>query len=165
MSRKQYNSAADRKWQQRYQRIQARKDDALDIETPRDERRRQKRTLYAASRLNIGRIVESKVAVVCKNEGQVRQVYSRIAQEYPQYTRWVFSDAIPNAYSLFKENTAMAIVTEDSWFGNETFIKFDAKSSFQRMGFEIIEFYDLLPVIDLGKVCESSESVEFLLGL
>lgn len=165
MSRKQYNSAADRKWQQRYQRIQARKDDSWDIETPRDERRRQKRTLYAASRLDISRMIDSKVAVVCKTESEVRRVYAKINQEYPQCTRYIFSDIPQEAYNIYRENTAMAVVTEDTWFGNDTFLKFDAKSSFQRMGFEIIEFYDLLPVIDLGKVCESSESVEFLLGL
>lgn len=165
LGKMKYNSSADRKMQQRYQRIQARKEDFWDIETPRSERRRQKRTLYACSLLNVERLLYENIAVVCRSESELLRVYNKIHDEYPQYTRWVFSDALQYTYALYKEESAMAIVTEDSWFGSGTFIKFDSRQAFERMGFEIVYFGDLLPVRDLGRFRESSDSIDYLLGL
>lgn len=165
MGKMKYNSSADRKMQQRYQRIQAKKDDLREVETPRDERRRQRRTLYESSMLNINRMIRESVAVVCRSELELRSVYNKIHDECPQYTRWVFSDAIQYTYALYKEESAAAIVTEDSWFASETFVKFDSRQAFEKMGFEIVYFADLLPVRDLGRFRESSDSIDYLLGL
>lgn len=165
MGKMKYNSSADRKMQQRYQRIQAKKDGFWEVETPRDERRRQKRTLYASSMLNVERLLYESIAVVCRSELELRSVYNKIQDKCPQYTRWVFSDAIQYTYALYKEESAVAIVTEDSWFASETFVKFDSRQAFERMGFETVYFADLLPVRDLGRFCESSESIDSLIGL
>lgn len=165
MGKMKYNSSADRKMQQRFRRIQERKEDFFDIETPRDERRRLKKTLYACSMLNVERLIYESVAVVCRSELELRRVYTRIHDEYPQYTKWIFSDAVHLTYNNFGDNSAIAIVTEDSWFGSGTYVRFDSKQTFERMGFEIVYFADLLPVRDLGKIRESTESIDSLLGL
>ena len=61
---------------------------------------------------------------------------------------------------------AIGIVTREMWYGGrETSLSVELVSYFERLGFEIMEFYRLLPVKDLGKVKESPESVEFLLGI
>lgn len=171
MARKQYNSAADRRWQQRYQRIQERKDSAPDIETPREERRRRerkhKKVQYTSNRINVELIIPDKAAFICENTSQIRQVYNAVRSKLPGYTSFMTCDELEMGF-YFGTGTPMAIgiATMEVWYGGrETRLRVESVSFFERLGFEINEFYRLLPVKDLGKVKESPESVEFLLGI
>lgn len=171
MARKQYNSAADRRWQQRYQRIQERKDSMPDYETPRGERRRRERKnkqiQYTSNRINVDIIIPDKTAFICENETQIRQVYNAMRSKRPEYVPFLTSDELEMSF-YFGTGAPMAIgiVTREMWYGiRETSLSVELVSYFERLGFEIMEFYRLLPVKDLGKVKESPESVEFLLGI
>ena len=171
MARKQYNSAADRRWQQRYQRMQERKGSAPDIETPREERRRRERkhkqVQYVSNRINIGMIIPDKTAFICENTSQIRQVYNAMRSKRPEYVPFLTSNELEMSF-YFGTGAPMAIgiVTREMWYGGrETSLSVELVSYFERLGFEIMEFYRLLPVKDLGKVKESPESVEFLLGI
>lgn len=171
MARKQYNSAADRRWQQRYQRIQERKDSVPGIETPREERRRRERKhkqiQYVSNRINVEMIIPDKTAFICENTSQIRQVYSAVRSKLPGYTPFTTCDELEMGF-YFGTGAPMAIgiVTREMWYGDrETSLSVELVSYFERLGFEIMEFYMLLPVKDLGKVKESPESVEFLLGI
>ena len=170
MARKQYNSAADRRWQQRYQRIQERKDSAPDFETPRDERRRrgrkQRRVQYVSKPINVDMIIPDKTAFICESASQIRQVYNALRSKHPEFTPYTSDELEMCFYFGTGEVTAIGVVTREMWYGGqETSLKVDTVSYFTRLGFEIMEFYRLLPVKDLGKVKESPESVEFLLGI
>ena len=171
MARKQYNSAADRRWQQRYQRIQDRKDSMPDYETPRDERRRrerkQRRVQYVSKPINVDMIIPDKTAFICESASQIRQVYNAMRSKRPEYVPFLTSDELEMSF-YFGTGAPMAIgiVTREMWYGGrETSLSVELVSYFERLGFEIMEFYRLLPVKDLGKVKESPESVEFLLGI
>lgn len=171
MARKQYNSTADRRWQQRYQRIQERKDSMPDFETPRDERRRrerkQRRVQYVSKPINVDMIIPDKTAFICENTSQIRQVYNAMQSKRPEYAPFLTSNELEmNFYFGTGAPMAIGIVTREMWYGGrETSLSVELVSYFERLGFEIMEFYRLLPVKDLGKVKESPESVEFLLGI
>lgn len=164
MGRKQYNSATDRRWKQRYQRIQERKENALDIATPREERRRARKTLYKTDRINIEKMIPNKVAVLCTSQKQVRQLYWAVEKWRPEYTRWRSIHSMEGSF-CFCDNAAVAIVTEDYPFFEETAIRIEPRQYFDKRAFEIIDFCELLPVIDLGEVRGSPETVDFLLGI
>ena len=171
MARKQYNSTSDRRWQQRYQRIQERKDSMPDFETPRDERRRrerkQKRVQYVSKPINVDMIIPNKTAFICESASQIRQIYNAMRSKHPEYTPFPTSDELEMCFYFGTgEDSAIGVVTREMWYGGrETSLKVETVSYFARLGFEIMEFYRLLPVKDLGKVAESPESVEFLLGI
>lgn len=171
MARKQYNSTADRRWQQRYQRIQERKDSMPDFETPREERRRcqrkHKQVQYISNRINVDMIIPDKTAFICENTSQIRQVYNAVRSKLPGYTQFTTCDWLETGFYFCEgDSTAIGIVTMEMWYGGrETRLSVESVSYFERLGFEIMEFYRLLPVKDLGKVKESPESVEFLLGI
>lgn len=164
MGKRQYNSAADRKWQQRYQRIQERKENSFDFETPREERRKAKRTLYRMSGLDVDRMVQGNVAVLCNSPEEVRKLYRAVELKRPEYTRYISEDEL--VYSLyFCTEPAVAIVTEDYAFFEETSIKTSSKRYFISKGFDIVDFAELTPVVDLGEFRGSSDPVESLLGI
>ena len=164
MGRKQYNSVADRRWQQRYQRIQERRESAPDFETSREERRRLKATMYRASGIDAGKLIPNKVAVLCTSAQQVRQLYLAVEKKYPRYTRWRSMSGLEDSF-YFYGDAAVGIVTEDYPFFEETTIRVEPKRYFMSRGFEIIDFGELIPVVDLGEVRGSSDSVESLLGI
>ena len=164
MGRKQYNSAADRRWQQRYQRIQERKENVFDIETTREGRRREKKTLYRTTRIDIERLIPNKIAVLCTSPNQVRQLYYAVSKWKPEYTSWRSADGLEDTF-YFCDDASVGIITDDNSFFETTDMRVESKRYFIAHGFEIIDFYELLPVKDLGKVKESHESVGFLLGI
>lgn len=164
MRRKQYNSAADRRWQQRYQRIQERKENVLDIETPREERRRMRATMYRTGQIDIKRIVPNRVAVLCTSVQQVRQLYMAVEKQNPEYTRWRSVSGLEDSF-YFCTDAAIGIITEDYPFFEETTIRVEPKQYYMSRGFEVIDFCELLPVKDLGRVQVEPEMMEFLLGI
>ena len=164
MGRRQYNSAADRRWQQRYQRIQERKDSAPDTGTARDERRREKRTLYKTSQIDIERMSPNKTAVLCISPIQVRQLYYAVSRWRPEYTKWGSVEWLEERFYYCSDAT-VGIITDNDLFFETTEIRIDSKRYFIAKGFEIIDFCELLPVKDLGEVRVGPESVEFLLGI
>lgn len=164
MGKSQHNSAADRRWQQRYQRIQERKENVFDIETPREERRREKRTLYRMSRIDIERMKPNKIAVRCTSPNQVRQLYYAVSKWRPEYTRWRSAEVFEDSF-YFCIDATVGIITDSNPFFVTTEIRVDSKRYFIANGFEIIDFCELFPVKDLGEVRVGPESVEFLLGI
>lgn len=163
MGKKQYNSAADRRWQQRYQRILERKENTLDIATPRDERRRAKKTLYRTDQIDIEKLVPNKVAVLCTSQKQVRQLYWAVEKWRPEYTIWRSIGSLEDSF-CFCDNAAVAIVTEDYAFFEETTIKIESRQYFDRKSFKVIDFCELLPVIDLGDIFQDELSLDLLFG-
>lgn len=164
MGKRQYNSSADRRWQQRYQRIQERKESSFDFETPREERRKAKRTLYRMSGLDVDRVVQGNVAVLCNSPEEVRRLYRAVELKKPEYTRWRSEEGLIDSL-YFCPEPAVAIVTEDYAFFEETSIRIDSKRYFISKGFEIVDFAELTPVVDLGEFRCSSDPVESLLGI
>lgn len=165
MAKRQYNSAADRKWQQRYQRILERRESVADFESPREERRREKKTLYRIENIDVQRVVPDKVAVICSSISQVRKLYLAIEKSSPEYCYWRSLSSIEDGYRYYVSEPAIGIITEDCGFFEATRIRVDSMSYFISKGFEIISFSDLLPVRDLGRVQRSTETVDFLLGV
>ena len=164
MGRQKYNSAADRRWQQRYERIRARKEDVFDVETPREERRREKKTLYKAENIDIKRMVPNKVAVLCTSPKQIRQLYWAVEKWNPEYTKWQSASGIESTFYFCNEPT-VGIIEEHGPLFEVNDIRIDTKRYFIAKGFEVIDFYELLPVRDLGKVRAEPEMVGFLLGI
>lgn len=161
MGKKQYNSAADRRWQQRYQRIQERKDFVRDVETPRSERRRQKRTLYNLKNININRLLNEKVAVVCTTIEQARKVITKAQSVAPNRCAfWI--ETLQEMFSICDGVIALGIHTTDYWFGESENLKCETVAWFERRGYEIIDFYELMPVVDLGDICHDESSLNLL---
>lgn len=161
MGKKQYNSAADRRWQQRYQRIQERKDSGWDIETPRSERRRQKRTLYNLRNINIDRLLNEKVAVVCTNIEQARKLVKKAQNDAPnRCSFWI--DTLTEMFAICDGVVAFGICTTDYWFGESESLRCETVGWFERKGYEIVDFYELMPVIDLGDICIDESSLDLL---
>lgn len=164
MARKQYNSAADRRWQNRYERIKERKENVFDVETPREARRREKKTLYRTANIDANRLIPDKVAVLCTSPNQVRQLYYAIERLHPEYTRWRSVSGLEDSF-YFCNEPAVGLITEDYFFAEEIAIRVEQKQYYISRGFEIIDFCELLPVKDLGSVRAEPEMVEFLLGI
>lgn len=163
MGKKQYNSAADRRWQQRYQRIQDRKENVFDVETPRDERRRQKRTLYNLKNINIDRLLNEKVAVVCTTIEQARKIVIKAQSKAPSKCAfWI--ETLPEMYSICDGVIALGIFTSSYWFGESESLTCEAPAWFERKGYEMIDFYDLMPVVDLGDIFQGEPSLDLLFG-
>lgn len=164
MARSQYNSVADRKFQQRYQRIQERKESMWDIETPRDERRRQKRTQYKQPQINIDPLVNQRIAVLCNTSIQIRQIYNALTRFNAAYTTWTTVSSLEVA--IARIGVVAVGLIESEWFFEEgTVIRALSEQDFRNKGYEIISFHELVPVRDLGRVKESAETIDFLLGI
>ena len=87
MAKMKYNSASDRRFQQRYQRIQERKESALYVEDSRKARRIEKKTMYQIQNINIERMEPDKVAVRCSSPVQIKRLFLAAERNNPEYTR------------------------------------------------------------------------------
>lgn len=164
MAKMKYNSASDRRFQQRYQRIQERKESALCVEDSRKARRIEKKTMYRTGNINIQRMEPDKVAVRCSSLTQLRRLFLAVERNTPEYIRWTPLSIIEDGFH-FLSIPCVGLITEDYAFFEEIRIKVDEERYFLSKGFEIIDFYEILPVKDLGNVRKSSETVDFLLGI
>lgn len=164
MAKMKYNSASDRRFQQRYQRIQERKESALYVEDSRKARRIEKKTMYRIQNINIERMEPNKVAVRCSSPVQIKRLFLAAERYNPGYTRFRSLQAYVDGFILFT-NPCIGLATEDYTFFEDTFIRLEEERYFLSKGFEVIDFCELLPVKDLGNVRESSETVDFLLGI
>lgn len=164
MAKMKYNSASDRRFQQRYQRIQERKESALDVEDARKARRLEKKTMYRIENINIQRVEPNKVAVRCSSLTQLRRLFLAVERNTPEYTKWKPLSIIEDGFRFFSI-PCVGLITEDYVFFGETSIRIDEERYFLSKGFEIIDFCELLPVKDLGNVRKSAETVDFLLGV
>lgn len=165
MGRMQYNSSADRRWQNRYERIKERKENVFDAETPREARRREKKTLYNTANINVERIVPDKVAVLCTSQNQVRRLYRAVAKRTPEYTRWRSEDRLVEDYCYCISDPAVGIISDGNFFLEEWTIRVESKQYYIFNGFTIIDFCELLPVKDLGRVHVSEDPLESLFGI
>lgn len=164
MAKMKYNSASDRKFQQRYQRIQERKESALYVEDSRKARRIEKKTMYRIQNINIERMEPNKVAVRCSSPVQIKRLFLAAERYNPDYTRFRSLQTYVDGFILFT-NPCIGLSTENYTFFEDTFIRLEEELYFLSKGFEVIDFCELLPVNDLGNVRESSETVDFLLGI
>lgn len=164
MAKMKYNSASDRRFQQRYQRIQERKESALYVEDSRKVRRLEKKTMYRIENINIQRMEPNKIAVRCSTLTQLRRLFLAVEKGTPEYTKWRSLLSLDDSF-YFYSNPCIGLITEEYAFFEETNIRVDEEQYFLYKGFEIVDFCELLPVIDLGNVRKSSETVDFLLGI
>lgn len=164
MAKMKYNSASDRRFQQRYQRIQERKESAMYVEDSRKARRIEKKTLYRIENINIQRMEPNKVAVRCSSLTQLSRLFMAVERNTPEYTRWKSLPLLKDGFNFFY-NPCVGLITEDYAFFEETSIRIDEEQYFLHKGFEVLDFCELLPVKDLGSVKVSPETVDFLLGI
>lgn len=161
MKGRQYNSAADRRWQQRYQRIVERKEANWDYDQAKRERRKNNK-IYVSSGFNPDRLFQGKVAVVCSSERQIRQVLSETNKKYPyvcSYTANV-SDIIFNMYG---PTVAFGVCKRDRFYFDESpYLKIDSPQFFENAGFTVVDFYDCCLVKDLGGLDPEFDMLEML---
>lgn len=164
MAKMKYNSASDRRFQQRYQRIQERKESALYVEDSRKARRIEKKTMYRTQNINIERMEPNKVAVRCSSPVQIKRLFLAAERYNSDYTRFRSLQTYVDGFILFT-NPCIGLATEGYAFFEDTFIRLEEERYFLSKGFEVIDFCELLPVKDLGNVRKSAETVDFLLGI
>ena len=139
MAKMKYNSASDRRFQQRYQRIQERKESALDIEDSRAARRREKKTMYRIQNINIERMKPDKVAVRCSSPAQIKRLFLAAERYNRAYTMYKSMASFVDSYTFY-HNPCVGLITEDYAFFEDTNIRIDEERYFLYKGFEIVDF-------------------------
>lgn len=106
---------------------------------------------------DLSRMLElPKCAVLCRTEDEVRAFFENAKQQLPGNLFWDLEDIL-GLWSYYKEKTGFTVITsiepesmsycEEDWFRAE--------------GYELIEFSDLINVVEIE---ESDQSVELLFG-
>ena len=163
MGRK-YNSSSDRRWEQRYQRIQDKKESQLDCPSVRSKRREENRKARRAKlpALNIGRVVSGYDAVICSSRSQLDTLVEVIKRHFGYEVGII---GIRNDLQFGIEKFVVRVAMDYNWLNWVPVITIDNFELFSNTAFRLVDYYDLLPVNDLGKVQKSPDSVENLLGL
>ena len=164
---KQYNSSADRRWKQRYQRICDQKEYQLDFPSARSKRREEgaKAKRIGLPPLDISRVISGYDAVVCASETQLDTLIRVIKRHYNNNIDVIgFRGDLQFNIKKFVVRVCM----DYNWLDCRLVIAVDHFELFSNGSFDsfrLVDYYDLLPVNDLGKVQKSLDSVENLLGL
>lgn len=162
MGKKQYNSAADRKWLKRFQRIQERKEANWEYDQAKRECRKRAKGYYISQGFKPDRLLSGKVAVICHSENQVRQVINEVKREKPDYCNLgnINEQAI---WDYHKPEVALGLVYEEYYFfPGIVNLRAQTQTYFAESGYEIVDFYDCIPVRDLGEICQESICLDVL---
>lgn len=155
--KKQYNSSADRRWQQRYQRVQERKDANWDYYQDKRDRKkmRTKKPFVFDCGFDVERIGVDKTAVVCRSFREVQEVVHKINKLHPEWC--LIGDPI-DLWTTYGPCVTFGTYSTDYYFFEGRFVRVETENSHKFDGFRFLEFYECCPVKDLGAI-EQSDSV------
>ena len=154
-----FQSAADRRWQQRFERIMERKTCEFDSNESRKERRKA-RGKYKIGEGNIGVNISfldyELIAVTCTSYNQLVSVYNTVKREMPHLIPGWDENSCKVLWTWYQPVT---LGLYDGWL----FV--DRESFFSRVGYKIITFDEIRTIKDLGKIKTNDAELNGLLGL
>ena len=151
-----FQSASDRRWQQRYESILLRKENSVEQANARKQRRKDRQSSSVVHTLDLTKIIGKEVAVVCTSLSQIKSI-NDAAKRYNSCFIYSFDDYDMNRlWDRHAPNVAITI--EDDWFGYR--IKGYRES--QLFSYQFIDFYELMPVKDLGQICVNQDGISTL---
>ena len=159
--KKQYNSSADRRWQQRYQRVQERKDANWDYyQDKRDRKKMRTKKPFVFDRgFDVERIGVDKTAVVCRSFREVEEVVHKIKKSHPE---WGLVGEPIDLWTMYGPSVTFGTYLTESYFlyGNR-FVMVETENYHKFGGFRFLEFYECCPVKDLGEINQSDSVFAF----
>lgn len=167
MARIQPNSASDRRWSQRYQRVQERKEMYGDYQQEKQRKKKQHKGAYTNPYgFNPEYLMKLKTAVVCNSAEQVEAVIRSFKAKYPSSSyppvslaqELVLSTAGEVAFSA--ENYIDWLVDVDHAY---KMLDYATPSYYFNKEYTLLDFYECCQVKDLGEIYPSSIGIDNLL--
>ena len=153
MKYKGFQSASDRRWQQRYESILIRKENEIEQEDSRKQRRKDKRNTVVTCNLDLSRMIGQRIAVICTSIEQIKLINKAAARRTDCDIYPLEDYEISTLWS--RHGPAVGIFIEDYWFGY--CVKGAPISAIK--SYECIAYCDLIPVRDLGAIYANKDGI------
>ena len=160
ITKKGFLSASDRRWKERYARIQEKKEsESFYLDMKREEKKRKPKCVrYYSGKPPLDLSVlegQDKVAVVCNSTEEIKRLLQAVRAQYPSKIHPLYTDDYYIQYH---------VIAFDLKLNTLGFFEIGWPAVFENEGYKLVTIDELIAVCDLGDF-ESDNSIEMLLSI
>lgn len=160
MISKNYMSAADRRWAERYERVKSvREANDFYLQAKKERRTRTRKCVANHARYGFWapEMIGGKLAVTCHSREQVHEVVSWLVQRCPSDTIAPKLSEIDSA--IYESGVTVGIVSRvATWFfEGMTEIVLSPSGYFEHDMYVVDDFFDHVPISDLGNISDEMD--------